>query len=122
MRTKAPAVAMLFVIGVACSSSNDTTTPQPSPTETASSDTTLVTQNSRFVPSELTISAGQEIQVQNKDTDREHNFSITSASIEKDIEGGENEDVDTSELATGTYDFFCKYHQSQGMTGKLTVQ
>ena len=48
----------------------------------------------------------------------EHNFSITSLNISKDVEAGKTETV-TVKLPTGTapVEFFCKYHKSLGMQG-----
>jgi plastocyanin len=42
--------------------------------------------------------------------------------VDVDAEDGESATVDVSGLAAGTYDFFCKYHKDQGMTGTLEVK
>jgi plastocyanin len=52
------------------------------------------------------------------DSKVEHNFSITSLNIDKDVEAGKTETV-TVNLPSGTapVEFFCKYHKGLGMQG-----
>jgi plastocyanin len=54
------------------------------------------------------------------DSKVEHNFSIDSLKIDKDVDAGKTETV-TVTLPSGSapVDFYCKYHKSLGMQGAL---
>jgi plastocyanin len=54
--------------------------------------------------------------------DVEHNFSVTSLGIDKDIEKGESVTVSVKLPASGTLPFFCKYHKTSGMQGAFIVR
>jgi plastocyanin len=53
--------------------------------------------------------------------DTEHNFSISSMSIDKDIEKGQTATVTVTLPSSGVVQFFCKYHKSSGMQGAFIV-
>lgn len=52
----------------------------------------------------------------------EHNFSVTSLNISKDIEKGASVTVSVKLPSSGTLPFFCKYHKSSGMQGAFIAQ
>jgi plastocyanin len=54
--------------------------------------------------------------------DVEHNFSVTSLGISKDIEKGHSVTVSVKLPSSGTLPFFCKYHKTSGMQGAFIVQ
>jgi plastocyanin len=59
------------------------------------------------------------VTVDNQDT-VEHNFTFEDAKAEKDVEGGETQEVSFTTPAAGSYEFHCEYHPSQ-MKGTVTV-
>lgn len=72
-----------------------------------------------FEPTFVKAESGAHITVTLKNTSKvEHNFSITSLHVSKDVSAGKTETV-TVALPTGTapVEFFCKYHKSLGMQG-----
>jgi plastocyanin len=74
-----------------------------------------------FEPTFVKADSGAHITVTLKNSSKvEHNFSITSLKISKDVEAGKTETV-TVTLPTGTapVNFFCKYHKSLGMQGSF---
>jgi len=85
--------------------------------------TNLVTKDFMFEPNTLTAKAGQAVTVTIKNEGQaEHNFSITSLNVNKDIEKGESQTVTFTPTSAGTVQFFCVYHKdSKGMVGTLTV-
>jgi len=93
------------------------------PAASSESSTSIVTQDFKFVPNALTAKAGQAITVTIKNNGQaEHNFSIDSLKVDKDIEKGESATVTFTPTQAGGIEFFCKYHKaSNGMTGTLTV-
>jgi plastocyanin len=50
----------------------------------------------------------------------EHNFTIDSQGIDKDLEAGEDAKVSVTIPKSGVVSFYCKYHKSMGMAGALT--
>jgi plastocyanin len=125
--------ASLALVAAACGGDDNnaatttppaTTSPAPvettaSPTETATSGgTTLVLEDNEFDPKDFTLS-GTTITLSNEGAAL-HNFSVEGQDIDKDVNPGETETEDL-ELAPGTYNIFCKYHESIGMVGTLTI-
>lgn len=53
-----------------------------------------------------------------------HNFSVANGDIDVDVEPGEETTTDETgtDLAAGTYRFFCKYHEGDGMVGTLVIE
>jgi plastocyanin len=77
-----------------------------------------------FEPTFIKPEAGSHLTVTLKNASKvEHNFSITSLNIDKDVAAGKTETV-TVNLPTGTAPvaFFCKYHKSLGMQGAFYFQ
>ena len=73
-----------------------------------------------FDPVAFTFPAGQKITLKNLGKNL-HNFSVEVQGIDHDIKSGQTE-VESLELAPGTYTFFCKYHRAAfGMQGTITV-
>jgi len=51
----------------------------------------------------------------------EHNLTIASQGIDKDVEAGEDATVTVTIPKSGIVAFYCKYHRSMGMAGALTT-
>jgi plastocyanin len=83
----------------------------------------LATQDFMFVPATLTAKVGQPVTVTIKNEGKaEHNFSISSLNVNKDLSPGTTETVTFTPKAAGNIEFFCEYHKaSKGMVGTLTV-
>jgi plastocyanin len=130
------AMLALAVVASACSSgsspssSGTTQPPPPSPTATQSPTgggtggaTTASIQAGAggfiFSPTSVSIAKGGVVTVKNVGT-LHHSFTIQSKGINKVLNPGDSANV-TINLTPGTYTFVCIFHQSQGMTGTLTV-
>jgi plastocyanin len=50
----------------------------------------------------------------------EHNFTVDSQGIDKDLEPGKSATVSVTIPKSGVMSFYCKYHKSMGMAGALT--
>jgi plastocyanin len=50
----------------------------------------------------------------------EHNFTIDSQGIDKNLEAGEDVKVSFTIPKSGVVSFYCKYHKSMGMAGALS--
>ncbi|MFN2506897.1 MAG: hypothetical protein ABR540_22240 [Acidimicrobiales bacterium] len=88
----------------------------------------------RFEPDECEITFNQEVSftLENQDDDREHNFNISS--VFTDIQGGTALSVDVPANSSrevkftvrerprdGFLTFRCRFHESEGMFGRITV-
>jgi len=125
----------LAVVASACSSSSTPsgsgTTQPPSPSATQSSDsggggggaTSATVQAGAggfvFSPNAVSIAEGGVITVKNVGT-IPHTFTIQDKGINQVLNAGDSAKI-TIDLPPGTYPFICTFHQSQGMTGTLTV-
>src|SRR6266567_8982718 len=125
------AAMAVMLVGAACSKKSQTassppvvTTPpatsavSPSPTPAAAI-TVQQTGGFRFKPATLTVKTGQQITVQNVDTNQ-HTFTIQGQGINVVNDGGKSQPV-VINLAPGTYTFICTFHVSLGMKGTITV-
>lgn len=117
---------VLSLVAVACG--NSSTSPSKSPaTETASAPVAggpTVEQGPGnalvFSPTKLTVTQGQTITV--KDVgDRAHTFTISGQGVDLVNESSQSQPV-TINLASGTYNFICRFHVASGMKGTLVVK
>lgn len=81
---------------------------------------TLETVDNEFQPAEFEVAAGEvEITLDNTGA-AEHNFSNEELGVDEDVAAGEQTTF-TVDAEPGTYEFVCKYHESIGMVGTMTV-
>jgi plastocyanin len=116
-------VAVLSVLAAACGGGGeDAVTPgPPTTTEPQAGEVTVEAADNAFEPSTLTATAGQQLTVNNTGA-AIHNVSIAENNVDFDIQPGESETEDAFEgLAPGDYEFVCKYHESLGMVGTVTI-
>jgi plastocyanin len=97
------------------------TTAQAAPQQSGS--LTVQTEDFKFVPNTLSAKVGQQVTVSLKNAGQaEHNFSITSLGVNKDLKPGETATVTFTPKSEGGVEFFCEYHKaSKNMVGTLTV-
>jgi len=88
----------------------------------------------RFDPGEFTVRLDRETSftLVNEDDDREHNFTLTFVFVDADnfvsvdVAPGQTAEVTFTVKerppAGTTFTFYCRFHQSQGMSGKITVR
>jgi plastocyanin len=81
---------------------------------------TLTAADFAFDPASLTASAGDTIEFTNED-DAMHNFLAEDLDLDEDVDAGSSTTIALDNVEPGTYDFVCKFHESQ-MTGTLEVQ
>ena len=75
-----------------------------------------------FNPTILTGSANQSITLEIKNEGTvPHNFSIESLNVNVTIAPGSSQEVQVTFPASGTTEFFCSFHRSQGMAGELQI-
>ena len=112
-------VVLLIVLGAGLSSCGSS----KKASSTGSGGTTIEAQDYRLVPNTMTATAGSQVRFTFKNKgSMEHNFSLTEANVSTDAEKGASATVSfTAPSAPGSYEFFCKYHKTRGMTGTLTV-
>jgi plastocyanin len=83
----------------------------------------LTMKDTFFEPQCLAVSSTQQLTLTNAG-DALHNFSIEDQGVDIDVEAGSELSTDPLEdlVRPGTFRFVCKYHESQGMVGTLTVE
>ena len=88
----------------------------------------------RFTPDEITVRAGETVQLQLTNTDSltPHNFTLKAEraglNVDTDVSAGKTEAVEITPLVPGTYKFYCNKkllfftsHRDRGMEGTLNV-
>jgi plastocyanin len=76
-----------------------------------------------FAPSVIKASPGQKLtlELSNHGT-VEHNFSVPSQGISRDVPAKKAASVHVIVPRVGTIAFFCRYHKARGMSGKLRAR
>ena len=73
-----------------------------------------------FKPATITGKAGATVKVELKNSGQaEHNFTIDSQKVNKDVEPGEDATVSVKIPASGSVQFYCEYHKGLGMVGTV---
>ena len=122
MRAKTTVSMVLLALGLviglqACGSDS-----KSSDKATAANGATVEAYDFRFDPKALTAKAGEKVTLTFKNEGKaEHNFSVSSPSVDKDAEGGKTVSVSFTPDQAGKIQFFCKYHNGRGMVGSLNV-
>ncbi|MGH9225544.1 MAG: cupredoxin domain-containing protein [Acidimicrobiales bacterium] len=122
----AAVVAVVAVTGLsACGGGDDDSGTQlPGEVET--------TDRLRFDPDEFTVRFDRETSFALVNEDNvDHNFTLTHVFVDADnfvtvdVKAGQTADVTFTvkeRPASGTFTFYCRFHQAQGMSGKITVR
>jgi plastocyanin len=118
---------MVLVAGACTSKASPTatagagaTTTAPSTASPGASNLDVSLANYSFTPSTLSVTSGTTIHLHNTTPATPHTFVVTGQSINISISAGSTQVV-TIDLPPGTYHFYCRIHQSLGMTGTLVV-
>jgi len=75
-----------------------------------------------FNPTVLTGSANQSITLEIKNEGSvPHTFTIDSLNVSETLAPGTSKEVDVTFPGSGTVEFYCQFHRSQGMAGELQV-
>jgi plastocyanin len=76
-----------------------------------------------FDPNCFAVSSTQPVAVTNAGN-LDHNFTIQGSELSTDVEPGEDEETDEvgDYVEAGTYKFFCRFHEDQGMVGTVVVE
>ncbi len=141
MRRPLLGILLAFALAAAACSSGDPaesgpsagspspTTPQPAVSsprpcaDEAEHPFTVVMRDFRFVPRCLVVTATVPFHLRNRGSTK-HNLTIPGTKFSADVAPGEaagERDLMSAGVGPGTYEFFCSFHRSQGMTGELHV-
>ncbi|HEX6261303.1 MAG TPA: cupredoxin domain-containing protein [Actinomycetota bacterium] len=83
----------------------------------------LTMRDSFFEPNCLVVSSTQEMTLVNAG-DLPHNFSIRDTDVSEDVDPGEEEESEDlfENLDAGTHEFFCRFHEAEGMVGTIVIE
>lgn len=131
---KTAAVSLITILALgtlmAACSSDDSSTPAEgasSPAEEATdvsgtSELDMEVDSFYFEPAVLQGTAGQTLSIHlENESDATHTFTIDDQSIDEELAGGASADVEVTFPDSGSVTFYCRFHQSSGMEGELTV-
>ena len=89
--------------------------------KSVSGSTEVELDNYYFKPTVLKGKPGSELTLELKNEGSvEHNFTIDSQGIDKDLKAGQDAKVSVTIPKSGVISFYCKYHKGRGMAGALT--
>jgi plastocyanin len=126
------ACVMAALAVAACGSSKSSTSSSSATTSSSSASTTpaapaaqkseLEMYDYRFDPKTIKGKPGQKVTLELKNEGKtEHNFTVDSQHIDKDVEKGEDAKVTVSLPKSGALHFYCSYHKAKGMAGSLSA-
>ena len=73
-----------------------------------------------FEPTVLKGKPGQKVTLELKNEGKAaHTFTISNQSVDKELQPGDEGEVDVTFPQSGQVEFVCKFHQSSGMIGAL---
>lgn len=120
-------VVLALFIG-ACSSGGDKKSSSAATTAQAATSTTVAEQvgitlrDNFFMPKDVTATASAPSILLTNKGGVLHNFSVPQLGVDQDVQPGKTVVVTVKLPASGTLDFFCKYHKDEsGMAGTLKV-
>jgi len=74
----------------------------------------------KFSPDELEGAAGETVPIQLENTGAaRHTFS--GDGVDEEVGPGDSATVEVTLPDSGNFDFFCRFHQGQGMVGSITT-
>jgi plastocyanin len=128
LATIGAAVVTAALLLTACGSSKkSSSTSSAAPASTSSTPSTgsaakskeLELYNFRFSPKAVAVNPpGQKLKLELKNEGNvEHNFTVDSLHIDKDVPAGKTNTVTVTGPKSGVVTFYCKYHKAKGMTG-----
>jgi plastocyanin len=79
---------------------------------------TVQVNNFLFAPSNIEVSAGSEIQVENGNPNTPHTFTVEGTDVDLELSPMDSEDL-TIDIDPGSYEVICRFHAQ--MTATLTV-
>jgi len=85
-----------------------------------SSDVSVSLNNYRFMPSTVKVHSGDVVAVRNDNARTPHTFTVFDSDVDLELAPLTDGTV-TIDLPPGTYDLFCRFHESLGMTARLKV-
>ena len=75
-----------------------------------------------FNPTIITGTPGQKVTIKlANEGSPTHNFTLEDQNIDQDVSPGSDATVTVTFPQSGTLEFYCKFHRSQGMVGELSV-
>jgi plastocyanin len=116
------AIALLLILFAGACGKSDKN--KDSSGSSSGSTASVTAMDFRFDPTTVDVKAGSKVTVSLKNTGQaEHNFSISSLNVNKDLEKGDSTTVTfTAPSTPGDVQYFCEYHKdSKGMVGTLHV-
>jgi plastocyanin len=113
-------LALAFAL-VACGDDDDDGGGSDSGGDTPEGDVTLVAEDFQFEPADLQAGPGAITIVLQNGGNADHNLTIESLDVDQDVAPGEATTVDVDVPEGENVEFFCKFHEAQGMVGTLTA-
>ena len=86
----------------------------------ANADVSVSLNNYLFDPGTVKVGMGDVVAVRNANARTPHTFTVVGEDVDLELGPLTTETV-TIDLAPGTYELICRFHQSLGMTGTLKV-
>jgi plastocyanin len=83
-------------------------------------DVSVALNNYLFDPGTVKVGRGDVVAVRNANTRTPHTFTVVGDDVDLELAPLRTETV-TIDLAPGTYELICRFHESLGMTGTLKV-
>ena len=131
MRRLVVTLSVVALVVVGCGSDGGSSKPPVSlngptnnhGTKTAEADLEVEVDDFYFSPTFITATAGQKFTVQLKsDGTARHSFTSPANGIDLELAPGASRSVTLTAPGTGFVEFYCRFHQSQGMQGAVYVK
>jgi plastocyanin len=89
-------------------------------TDTTDADVSVSLNNYLFDPGTVKVGAGEVVAVRNGNARTPHTFTVVGEDVDLEL-APLTEDTVTIDLAPGTYQLICRFHEGLGMTATMKV-
>jgi plastocyanin len=92
-------------------------------TKTVSGSVTVEADDFYFKPTFMEAQPGSKLSLEIENEGNEtHTFTIDSAKIDETIDPGKKAEVEVTVPSSGDFNFYCRFHRSQGMQGAIVAK
>lgn len=121
-----PLLALALAVTAACGGgSDDDAGDGGSPTQTSrpeAQEFEMSAADFAFSPDAIELEPGQSLDIQlTNDGEALHTFTLDELNIDVEVQPGDEVDVPLTASEPGQFTFYCRFHDSQGMTGTLRI-
>jgi plastocyanin len=115
-------VIAALLAAVACGGDEETSDAGSADVDAVPTEVEVAVTDFAFAPTRLTGSVGQDLEVTLTNTgEAPHTFTIDEYNVDVEVAAGDETTVTVLPSEPGEFNYYCRFHESQGMLGAITT-